>query len=195
MPAIVLLRGHVVSTAVHTTKRSTTDHVVRSNSLRYHVDVKQFGDIFHSFEPEECMRTSVRATPHVCCQLYNSTSLQSNKSQPATPSRKPQDSSPYPSSVRKYSRSVSFHVPRCTTPSKHMSHRMRPNELRQDTYSNNVMKTRVFKIVRFRMTFFPVFCELRHRNLPIQVRIDKLVRPSLAWRPRSSCASQRCPDS
>ena len=77
------------------TKRSTTDHAVRSNSLRYHVDVKQFGDIFHSFEPEECMRTSVRATPHVCCQLYKSMSLQSTKSQSATPSRKPRDSSPY----------------------------------------------------------------------------------------------------
>ena len=40
------LRGHIVNTSVSATKRSTTDRVARSNSLRYHVNVKQCDDTF-----------------------------------------------------------------------------------------------------------------------------------------------------
>ena len=39
-----------------------------------------------------------------------------------------------PTSIHKYPRSVSCHVPRCPIPSQHNSHRMRFNELPQNTY-------------------------------------------------------------
>ena len=78
-----------------------------------------------------------------------SKSLQSTKSQSAKPSRKPQDFWSIPTSIHKYPCPVSCHVPRCPIPFQHISHWIRPNELPQDTFSNNT-KSYFFAFLLFR---------------------------------------------
>ena len=78
--------------------------------------------------------SSVRVCPDVCCEICTSTRYQvsvSNTVREATGFRS------IPTSIHKYPRSVSCHVPRCPIPSQHNSHRMRFNELPQNTFSNN----------------------------------------------------------
>ena len=136
-----ILRRHVVNTTVPATERPTTDHVLRSNSLRHHVNVSQCDDTFSSLEmiqtrglPAHVQSECVCVRPHVCCQVYKSTKYQvsvSNTVTEATGFRS------IPTSIHKHPCSASCHVPRCPTPSQHISHRMRPNELPQNTFSNN----------------------------------------------------------
>ena len=80
-----------------------------------------------------CAR-SVRVCPHVCCQVYKSPRYQvtvSNTVREATGFRS------IPTSIHKYPRSVSCHVPRCPIPSQHNSHWIRFNESPQSAFSNN----------------------------------------------------------
>ena len=70
-------------------------------------------------------------SPHVCGQVYKSTKYQvsvSNTVTEATGFRS------VPNSIHMYPCSVSCHVPRCPTPPQHISNRMRPNELPQNTF-------------------------------------------------------------
>ena len=92
---------------------------VRSNSLRYHVDVYQCDDtIFSSrFEQEDCMRTFSQSEP---TRLLSS--LQ-GKSQSATSSQMPQDPGSIPpvsTSTNRQSRAMS-HVAQYR-PTKHITH-------------------------------------------------------------------------
>ena len=109
-----ILRGHVVNTTVSATERSTTGHVVRSYSLRYHVYVKQCDDTFPHltcFEPENCMRAFRQKCVHTSSD--KSTRYQvsvSNTVREATGFRS------IPTNIHKYPRSVSCHVPRCPIP-------------------------------------------------------------------------------
>ena len=73
------------------------------------------------------MSTFSHNSPHVCCQVYQVPSL---SQQHCHGSHRI-----IPTSIHKYLSSVSCHVPRCPVPSQHMSHRMRPNELPQNTFS------------------------------------------------------------
>ena len=76
-------------------------------------------------------RTSVRVSPHVCCQVYKVQVSVSNIVSDATGSRV------HTTSIHKYPPSVSCHVPRCSIPSQHISPMMRPNELPQNPISIN----------------------------------------------------------
>ena len=108
---------------------------MKKNEENENVDVCQCDDtIFSSrFEPEDCMRTfsSVRVSPHVCCQVYKVQVSVSNIVADATGSRV------HNTSIHKYPPSVSCHVPRCSIPSQHISPVMRPNELPQNPISIN----------------------------------------------------------
>ena len=73
-------------------------------------------------------------SPHVCCQVYKSTRYQVSVSNTVTEAT---GFSSTPTSIHKCPCSVSCHVPRCPTPSQHISHRMRPREFPQNTFSNS----------------------------------------------------------
>ena len=74
---------------------------------------------------------SVRVSPHVCCQVYKVQVSVSNIVSDATGSRV------HTTSFHKYPPSVSCHVPRCSTPSQHISPVMTHNELPQNPISIN----------------------------------------------------------
>ena len=97
--------------------------------------VKQCDNTFftrnHSNQRTACA-ISVRVSPHVCCQVHKSTKYQVSVSNTVA------EATGFMSiPTSKYPRSVSCHVPRCPIPSQHKSHRMRPNEWPQNTFSNN----------------------------------------------------------
>ena len=88
---------------------------------------------FHSNQ-RTARKRSVRVSPHVWCQVYQSTRYQASVSNTVTEATGFRS---IPTSIHKYPSSISCHVPRWPIPSRHISHRMRPNELPQNTFSNN----------------------------------------------------------
>ena len=103
--------------------RSTSDNFVRSNSLRCHINV---GSVFRL----EMIR-SRGLHAHVqseSTRLLSSPQRVSNTVTEATRFRST------PTSIPKYPRSVSCHVPHCAIPFQHISHRMKFNDLPQTRF-------------------------------------------------------------
>ena len=121
-----LSSADILSKALHQ-QPNVHDSRVRSNSLRYHVDVYQCDDTIFSYSNQRisCAR-SVRVNPHVCCQVYKVQVSLNNIVSDATRSRV------HTTSIHKYPPSVTCHVPRCSILSQHISPMMRPNELPQN---------------------------------------------------------------
>ena len=128
------LRRHVVNTTVSTTERSTTDHVVRSNSLRYNVYVKQCDDTFFTriySNQRDCMRTfSQSESTHVCCQVHKSTRYQVSVSNTVTEATRFRS---IPTSIHKY---PMFRLVPCPTLPNTVSTHFTPDETQRAAIKN-----------------------------------------------------------
>ena len=112
----------------------------------------------HSNQRTPCAR-SVRVSPHDCCQVYKSTVYQVSESNTVTEATGFRS---IPTSIHKYPCSVSCHVPRCPMSSQHTSHRMRPNELPQNTFYNNVVLSLHSTNAIINYTFVCLICPPLH---------------------------------